>query len=164
MTAVTHALLGLAVLLLAVAPALAAPAAPGFKVKQLDGARTFDLRDMVGKKVVVLRFQASYCKPCVRESAALSRLTARYAERGVEVWALHVQDTPSDVRRFMRAQKPGYAIAVDPKLVVGNRYGVKGTPYTIVIDKKGEIILRHSGVGAIGRLPKVLDDALAPPR
>jgi len=64
----------------------------------------------------------------------------------------------------VRAQKPGYAIAVDPKLVVGNRYGVKGTPYTIVIDKKGEIILRHSGVGAIGRLPKVLDDALAPPR
>jgi hypothetical protein len=48
------------VLLLAVV-AQAAPAAPGFQVKQLDGARTFDSRNMIGKKVVVLRFQSSYC-------------------------------------------------------------------------------------------------------
>jgi cytochrome c biogenesis protein CcmG, thiol:disulfide interchange protein DsbE len=157
---VTRRLLALALLVLAAVSADAAPAAPGFRVKQLDGARTFDLREMVGKKVVVLRFQASYCKPCGRESAALSRLTARYAPRGVEVLALHVQDTASDVRRFMRTHKPDYAIALDPKLVVGNQYGVTGTPSTIVIDRKGEIILRHAGVGAIGRLPKVLDDAL----
>jgi cytochrome c biogenesis protein CcmG/thiol:disulfide interchange protein DsbE len=153
-----------ALLLVAVVAAHAAPAAPGFRVKQLDGARTFDLRDMIGKKVVVLRFQASYCKPCARESTALSRLTERYGPRGVEVLALHVQDTAQDVRRFMRAHKPGYAIALDPKLVVGNRYGAKGTPYTVVIDKKGEIIVRHAGQGAIARLPKILDDALAPPK
>ena len=161
----TRVVLAVAALLLAVtAAADGAPAAPGFRVKQLDGTRTFDLRDMMGKKVVVLRFQASYCKPCVKESAALSRLTERYAPRGVEVLALHVQDTAQDVRRFMRAQKPGYAIALDPKLVVGNRYGVKGTPYTVVIDRKGEIIVRHAGQGAIARLPKILDDALAPPK
>jgi peroxiredoxin len=156
--------LAAALVALAAVTAHAAPAAPGFRVKQLDGARTFDLRDMMGKKVVVLRFQASYCKPCVKESAALSRLTQRYGPRGVEVLALHVQDTAQDVRRFMKAQKPGYAIALDPKLVVGNRYGVKGTPYTVVIDRKGEIILHHAGAGAIARLPKVLDDALAPAR
>ena len=149
-----------AALLLLATVASAAPAAPGFRVKQLDGSRTFDSREMIGKKVVVLRFQASYCKPCARESAPLSRLTERYGPRGLEVLALHVQDTAADVRRFMRAHKPGYAIALDPKLVVGNRYGAKGTPYTVVIDKKGEIILRHAGEGAIARLPKILDDAL----
>jgi peroxiredoxin len=155
-------LLGAAALLLAVAPAAdGAPAAPGFRVKQLDGTRVFDSRDMIGKHVVVLRFQASYCRPCVKESAALSRLAERYGSRGVEVLALHVQDTAADARRFLRAQKPAYAVALDPKLLVGNRYGVHGTPYTVVIDRKGEIVLRHAGVGAVGRLPKVLDDALA---
>ena len=154
-----------AVLLVLVAVAAqAAPAAPGFRVKQLDGTRTFDLRDMMGKKVVVLRFQASYCKPCVKESAALSRLTERYGPRGVEVLAFHVQDTPQDVRRFMRTQKPGYAIALDPKRVIGNRYGTTGTPYTVVIDRRGEIIVRHAGEGAVQRLPRILDDALAPPK
>jgi hypothetical protein len=32
----------------------------------------------------------------------------------------------------------------------------------VVIDRKGEIILRHVGEGAPARLPSVLDDALAP--
>jgi peroxiredoxin len=162
-TRVKRAVLGVgAVLLALVSGADGAPAAPGFRVTQLDGKRTFDSRDMIGKKVVVLRFQASYCKPCVKESPALSRLTQRYGPRGVEVLALHVQDTATDVRRFVRAQKPAYAIALDPKLVVGNRYGVQGTPHTVVIDRKGEIVLRHGGEGAIARLPRVLDDALAP--
>ena len=157
------ALLTLALLAIA-AVAVAAPAAPGFRVKLLDTTRTFDPRDMLGKKVVVLRFQASYCKPCVKESAALSRVTERFGPRGVEVVALHVQDTASDVRRFMRAQKPGYAIALDPKLVVGNRYGLKGTPYTVVIDRKGEIVARIRGESAMTKLPRILDDALTPGR
>ena len=156
-----RAFLGLAALVLAVTPAHGAPAAPGFRVKQLDATRSFDSRDMIGKKVVVLRFQTSYCKPCVKESAALSRLTERYGPRGVEVLALHVQDTAADVRRFMRAHKPGYAIALDPRLVIGNRYGMKGTPYTVVIDKKGEIVARMAGESAPLRLPRILDDALA---
>ena len=71
-----------------------------------------------------------------------------------------MQDAAPDVRRFMRSARPGYAIALDPKMVMGNRYGVTGTPYTVVIDRKGEIILRHAGEGAVSRLPKVLDDAL----
>ena len=156
-----HRLLpALAALVLVAAPVAAAPAAPGFRVRQLDGARTFDSRDMIGKKVLLLRFQSSYCKPCVKESAAFSRLTERYAPRGVEVLALHVQDTATDVRRFMRAQKPGYAIALDPQLVVGNRYGAKGTPYTVVVDRKGEIVARLTGEGAMAKLPRILDDAL----
>jgi thiol-disulfide isomerase/thioredoxin len=164
-TIVKRVVLAVVALALALSSAAdGAPAAPGFRVKQLDAPRTFDSRDVIGKKVIVLRFQASYCKPCVKESAALSRLTERYAGRGVEVIALHVQDTVQDVRRFMRAQKPGYAIALDPKLVVGNRYEVKGTPYTVVIDRKGEIVLRQAGEGVIARLPKVLDEALAPPK
>ena len=154
----------LAALLVAAAPAGAAPAAPGVRVKLFDSNRTFDSRDAMGKRVVVLRFQATYCASCVRESAALTKLTERYAKRGVDVLALQVQDTATDVRSFMRAEKPGYAIALDPKLVVGNRFNVKDTPSTVVISKKGEILARLPGEGAIEKLPRILDDALAPPR
>jgi thiol-disulfide isomerase/thioredoxin len=161
---VPRTILAALVLLIAASPALAAPAAPGFRVKQLDGSRTFDSRDLMGKKVIVLRFQASYCKPCVKESPALSRLSERYGPRGVEVLALHVQDTAADVRTFAREQKPAYAIALDPKLFIGNRYGMRGTPYTVVIDRRGEIVARLSGESAISRLPRILDDALAPRR
>ena len=144
----------------AAAPANAAPAAPGFRVKLLDSPRTFDSREMMGKKVVVLRFQSSYCKPCAREAEALARLVERYRGREVEFLALHVQDATADVKRFARDHRVNYALALDPKLTIGNRYGVKGTPYTVVIDRKGEIFARLPGESAVARLPRVLDEAL----
>jgi peroxiredoxin len=146
--------------LLSLTPAVAAaPAAPGFKVRLLDG-REVDSRDLIGKKLLVLRFQASYCKPCARESAALARVADRYRERGVDVLAIHVQDTAVDVRKFIRANKVTYPVALDPRLVIGNRYGFKGTPYTVVIDRQGEIVSRVHGASAVSRLPRVLDEIL----
>ena len=143
------------------AAAHAAPAAPGFKVTTLDG-KTIDSRDLIGKKVIVLRFQASYCKACVKESAAFGRVVERYGDRDVVFVAVHVQDAMSDVRRFVKANKVTYPIAVDPKLNLGNRYGFKGSPYTVVIDRKGEIAQRWGGEGVPSRLPKLLDSLLKP--
>jgi len=152
----------LALFVSALAPASpsAAPAAPAFHVKLLDSGTVVDSRELIGKKVVVLRFQASWCKPCIREAAALSRLADRYRERGVEVIAVHVEDTAADVRRFLHAHRTTYAVTLDPKLAIGNRFGAKGTPYTIVVDRKGEIAARLAGESAPTKLPKILDAAL----
>ena len=143
------------------AVAWAAPAAPGFRVRLLDGKRALDTRELIGKKVLVVRFQASYCKPCARESPALVRLADRYRARGVDVLAIHVQDTAADVRRFVSRHKVTYPVALDPRLTIGNRFGFKGTPYTVVIDRKGEMVARLHGVSVVGRLPKILDGILA---
>jgi len=149
------------VLLLALAfRAEAAPAAPGFKVTLLDGTTTIDSHDLVGKKILVLRFQASYCKPCAKESPALSRLFDRYGPRGVDVLAIHVQDTAADTRAFVRKYKTTYPIALDPKLTIGNGFGFKGTPYTVVIDLKGEMAARLHGEAAVAKLPRILDELL----
>ena len=164
-SAVPPVILLLVASLLALAPhdTEAAPAAPGFTVKLLDSGRTLDSKELIGKSIVVVRFQASYCKPCVKESAAFGRLVERYRNRGVEFVALHVQDTLADTRKFMRAQKVSYPVALDPKLTVGNRFGFKGTPYTVVIDRKGEMVARISGASAVGRLPKIIDELLREP-
>lgn len=160
MTAALAALFALG-LVLGAAPAAAAPVAPGFRVRLLDTGGAFDSREMMGKHVVVLRFQASYCKPCAVEAGAFARVVDRYRRRGVAFLALHVQDTAPDARRFVRAHASGYPVALDPKLTIGNRYGVKGTPYTIVIDLKGEIAARLPGESAVTRLPRILDETLA---
>ena len=157
----TRRLLALALLLLLAAAAEAAPAAPGFRVRTLDGKRTIDSKELIGKKVVVLRFQASYCKPCAKESAMLNRVVERYRDRGVEIVAIHVQDTAADTRTFVRANKVTYPVALDPRLTLGNRFGFKGTPYTVVIDRKGEMVERLAGEGAVRRLPQMLDSLLA---
>ena len=111
----------------------------------------------------MLRFQASDRKPCVKESAAFARVVERYRDRDVVIVAIHVQDTLSDVRQFMKANNATYPIAVDPRLNLGNRYGFKGSPYTVVIDRKGEIVQRLAGEGVPNRLPKLLDGLLKTP-
>jgi cytochrome c biogenesis protein CcmG, thiol:disulfide interchange protein DsbE len=141
------------------------PTAPGFRVTLLDSARVIDSRELTGK-VMVLRFQASYCQPCARESAAFGRLIERYRRRGVEFLAVHVQDTLPDTRRFIRTHNVGYPVALDPRLVIGNQFGFKGTPYTVVVDRRGEMVARIHGASAVARLPRILEDALrqgAPP-
>jgi thiol-disulfide isomerase/thioredoxin len=157
---VRRSLAVLGVLLALAVGAEAAPAAPGFLLNLLDGT-PFDSRESIGKQILVLRFQASYCKPCVRESAALNRVADRYKDQGVKVLAIHVQDTVRDIRAFARAQKVSYAIGLDPRLGVGNKFGFRGTPYTVVIDRRGEIVASLHGVSAVSRLPRTLDELLA---
>jgi len=84
----TRRALALALLVAVAAVAEAAPTSPGFRLTTLDGKRTIDSNELIGKKIIVLRFQASYCKPCARESAALNRVTDRY--RGREIGRAHV--------------------------------------------------------------------------
>ncbi len=144
-------------LLCFVSPLAAAPAAPGFRVRLLGSQRALDSRDLIGKKVLVLRFQASWCKPCANESASLARVLERYRGRGVEVLAIHVQDTAVDAQRFVSEQKITYAVALDPQLTIANRFGFQGTPYTVVIDRRGEMVARIHGESAVNRLPRILD-------
>lgn len=151
------ALAALALGLALAAPGEAAPAAPGFTVRLLDGKTSIDSRRLIGRKVLVLRFQASWCRPCVKESPALAQVAARYRPRGVEVLAIHVQDTPADVQRFVREHRVSYHVALDPTLALGNRFGFRGTPYTVVVDLRGEMVARLHGVSAVARLPRILD-------
>ncbi len=151
----------LAVCLALATPAQAAdPAAPGFRVKLLDSRATFDSRERIGKRPVVIRFQASWCKPCIREAPGFARVVERYRARGVDFIALHVQDTASDTRRFMRKYPVPCPVALDPRLSVANLFDFKGTPTTIVIDRKGKMTARIEGESAVTRLPRLLDEAL----
>lgn len=145
---------------LVVAPAAMAEDAPGFRVKLLDSKSTFDSRERLGKRPVVVRFQASWCKACAREAPGFGRLVERYRVRGVDFVAVHVQDTASNARRFVRTHRIAYPVALDPRLAVANTFEFKGTPATIVIDRKGAVAGRIDGESALTRLPRILDEVL----
>jgi hypothetical protein len=60
----------------------------------------------------------------------------------------------------VRKYKATYPVALDPRLTIGNTFGFKGTPYTVVIDRRGEMVQQIHGASAVTRLPKILDDLL----
>ena len=145
-------------LLLATAPlaAAAAPAAPAFRVPLIDGPGAFDSRALLGKKVLVVRFQASWCRLCVKQAPDLQKIHETYGDRGVAVIGLQVQDTLADARRFREEHGATYPGGLDARLAIANRFGFKGTPYTVVIDRKGEMVARIHGSADAVRLARVL--------
>jgi len=142
------------------APVVAAPAAPAITVRLLDGSATFDSRALLGKKVLLVRFQASWCKVCAQEAGDVERIHQTYGPRGVQVLAIHVQDAEADARSFLEKAGATYPAALDPKLRIGNRFGFKGTPYTVVVDRKGEIVARIHGSATELRMRAALDPVL----
>lgn len=159
-----RALLLTLVLVSSAAPAFAAPpSAPAFTLTLLDGSGTFDSRALIGKKVLVVRFQASWCKACADEAPMIERTYQKYQPSGVEIVAVQVQDTEADARRFLTAHGASYPAGLDPNLKIANRFGWKGTPYTVVINKRGEIVTRIRGRTDETRLARVLDPLIKPP-
>ena len=149
-------LITLACLALA-APAAAAPAAPAFTVTLLDGSGHFDSRAQIGKHLLVVRFQASWCKVCNEEAAGIERLYQKYRASGVEFVSIQVQDTEADARQFLKANKATYPAGLDPRLKIANRFGFRGTPYTVIVNQRGEIVARIHGRADEARISRILD-------
>ena len=154
----------LAFLALAPAPSAAAPpAAPAVRMPLLTGGETFDSRALIGKKVLVLRFQASWCKTCAAQAAGLQHAYDRYKARDVEILAIHVNDPEPDARAFLERHRATYPAVLDPGLQVANRFGFKRAPYTVVINKRGEIAARLDATADEARLTAAIDAALKLP-
>jgi cytochrome c biogenesis protein CcmG/thiol:disulfide interchange protein DsbE len=154
--------LALGAVLLAAAPAAAIPAAPAFTVTLLDGSGHFDSRAQLGKRVLVVRFQASWCKVCNEEAAGLERIYQKYRTRGVSLISVQVQDTEADAKKFLKANKATFPAGLDPRLKIANRFGFRGTPYTVVINRKGEMVARIHGRSDEARLSRILDPLAKP--
>ena len=141
-------------------PAMAAPSAPAITVRLLESGKTFDSRALLGKKALLVRFQASWCKVCAEELDDLQRIHQTYGPRGVQVLVIHVQDAESDARSFLQKAGATYPAGLDPKLRIANRFGFKGAPYTVVVDKKGEMVARIHGSASELRMRAALDPLL----
>ena len=137
--------------------AVAAPAAPALTLTLLDGGGTFDSRALIGKKILVVRFQASWCRVCAEEAPGVERVYQKYKASGVELVGIQVQDTMSDAQRFLKAHGATYLAGLDPHTTIARRFGVKGTPYTVIVSKRGEVVTRISGRADEARLARALD-------
>lgn len=152
----------LALMTLGPAGAVAAPASPPITVTLLGTTQRFDSRALIGKKILVVRFQASWCRVCQDEAESVQHAYARYRDRGVEFLGLQVQDTTEDARRFLAAHGATYPAGLDSSLRTANRFGFKGTPYTVIIDRKGEMVARIHGRADGDRIARALDPLLEP--
>jgi thiol-disulfide isomerase/thioredoxin len=99
-------------------------------------------------KIIVLNFWATWCGPCREEMPELSQLHAEHLNKDVVVLGVAIdtvalikeftQDTPVSYPLFS-AEDEGMALAH----ALGNDRGV--LPYTVIIDRRGNVVKTYFG-------------------
>lgn len=144
--------------------------APELSVALPDGGR-FQLRDLDGRpirlaelrgRVVWLNFWASWCPPCQFETPVLREMDEAYADRGLSIVAVNVQQTVEDARDYASRYGWRFLVGADVSAHVFRAYRVFALPTQFFIDADG--VLRQVVNGPLDRAAAAkIVEALLPP-
>lgn len=110
-------------------------------------------------RVLVVNYWATWCAPCREEIPLFVRMQERYGERGLQFIGIAI-DQPDKVAEFAREFRVNYPLllggvdSIELLRQVGNRAGV--LPYTLVIDRKGNLVSREPGGIKEARLERLV--------
>ncbi len=136
--------------------------APDFALKALDG-RNYRLSEHRGE-VVALVFWASWCGGCRRELERLERLQGTYAEAGLKVLGVTLDEVPEEARSVVAGLGVGFPQLHDASKSVSRAYRPASLPMTLLIDRGGEVRYRYGELDSsaeramLGELRRLLDE------
>jgi len=130
-------------LIFALGAASAAEKAPDFQLPQMDG-NSLKLSDLRGS-VVYVDFWATWCPPCRESFPWMESMHQRYQELGLEVVAISLDQKRDLIENFLKAHKASFTILHDSDGGSAEAFQVKGMPSSYLVDRKGNIRMRHAG-------------------
>jgi len=123
--------------------AWAADKAPDFQLPTLKGDKV-NLSDFRGQ-VVYVDFWATWCPPCRESFPWMESMHQRYQDMGLKIVAISLDQESHLIENFLKAHEADFTILHDKKGTVAESYNVKGMPSSYLVDRKGNIRLRHAG-------------------
>jgi len=117
-----------------------------FRLKNLDN-KTVSYSQLKGKKLTVIDFWATWCKPCVRSIPKLVKLHEQYKNQGVEFIGVNVDGTRNlpKVKPFSHSLNIAYPVLLDVNNELMNKLKVTAMPTIIIVDANDEIVFFHQG-------------------
>lgn len=116
--------------------------APAFSI--VADAGQIDIEDFKGS-VVLVDFWASWCVPCRQSFKWLNELHARYADQGLVILGVNLDEERNAAQRFLQKYPAAFRIGYDPEGNVAEAYQVAVMPSSYLIDQQGRIRLAHTG-------------------
>ena len=95
-------------------------------------------------KPLIVNFWARWCAPCRVEIPELIKTQEKYRKRGLLVVGIGLEDKAESVRDFMKAYEMDYTVllakggGIELMQALGNTRA--GLPFTVAIDRRGEIV------------------------
>lgn len=127
--------------------------APTITGMTLSGKNYTYLKD----RVAVVNVWASWCSPCRAEAPTLVALANKYTD--VAFIGILTRDNPANAEAFERRFKIPYPTVIDDSILIGFKGSLPANaiPTTVVLDKKGRVAARISGVVTIASLSKLIE-------
>jgi peroxiredoxin len=121
----------------------------------------FSLSSLQGK-VVLVNFWATSCAVCVKEMPRIVQVHEKFRNRGYETVAVAMSyDPPNRVAAYAQQNNLPFRVTLD---IYGKAMeafgGIRGTPTTFLVDKRGRVVWRHEGEPDFGQLEALIEKEL----
>ena len=120
--------------------------APNFKLINLDG-KYVELNKETGNGPILLSFWATWCKPCLEEMAEYNKIYDQYRDKSFILLAISTDTEKSiaKVKPYIKSKGYEFMVLLDTNNEVARKYYAQQMPYTVLIDKNGNIVYSHLG-------------------
>jgi thiol-disulfide isomerase/thioredoxin len=107
--------------------------------------RTF--KELMGEKLTLIDFWASWCRPCMRAIPELNLISSEYKAMGVNVIGINCDGprSASKVLPLSRALQINYPVIRDEGSDVMKSLNLTSFPTLLIVNRLGEILWIHDG-------------------
>jgi thiol-disulfide isomerase/thioredoxin len=108
---------------------------------KLEGNLPASLKD----KIVLVDFWASWCVPCKDSFPCMNELHKKYADRGLVIIAINVDEKRTDMDVFLKTHPASFTVVRDASEKLVDLTGIGTMPSSFLIDRAGKVRYLHTG-------------------